>query len=157
MSEYCERYLVEGRKWIGRETSVVWGRYPVEREPIRRWCHMVNCLNPLYLDEEYARKTRWGTIIAPPLLVRLWADAGGPLSASGPEIDWPPPDYATMESLYPPTPGIKAINLGGGWEFFEVIRPGDYIGSKVKLTDFYIKPMRYDIEAFWTAGLAYNF
>jgi len=112
---------------------------------------MVNCLNPLYLDEEYARRTKWGGIISPPLMVRLWADCGSPPGASGPEIDWPPPDYEAEENIYPPTPGLKAINLGGGWEFFRVIRLGERIGSKQRLTDFYIKPIRYDPEAFWIA------
>ena len=50
MSEYCERLLVEARRRIGTETPIRWARYPVEHEPIRRWCHMVACDAPLFLD-----------------------------------------------------------------------------------------------------------
>ena len=36
------------------------------RSRIRHWAVMIGDMNPLYLDLEYARKSRWGTIICPP-------------------------------------------------------------------------------------------
>jgi acyl dehydratase len=33
---------------------------------IRRWAYALGDANPLWLDEEYARSTRWGCILAPP-------------------------------------------------------------------------------------------
>ena len=64
-------------EWIGRETAVVRGRYPVEYEAIRRHCHMVEDANPLFLDPEYAKTTKWGAVIAPPVMTRYFAGAGG--------------------------------------------------------------------------------
>lgn len=36
-SEDIEAVLREARRWIGRETELAWGRYPVEYEPVRRY------------------------------------------------------------------------------------------------------------------------
>src|SRR5882762_5974741 len=33
---------------------------------IRRWAYTIGDANPLWLDEEYARSTRWGSILVPP-------------------------------------------------------------------------------------------
>ena len=152
MSQYCEKILAGSRTWIGRETKLIWGRYPVEREPIRRWCHMVRCENPLYLDEEYAKKTIWGGIICPPLMIPIFGLRRYGPSSSGPEIDWPPlkegeEDDSAM--LVPPTAGKSVVNLGGPIEFIKVVRLGDRIGKKEKLVDIYLKPIRFDPEAFW--------
>ena len=38
----------------------------VEKGAIRRYAEAVGNDNPLYYDDEYARKTRYGSIIAPP-------------------------------------------------------------------------------------------
>ena len=46
-------------EWIGRKTPLYHGRYPVEYDPIRRYCHMVEDDNPLFLDPEYAATTKW--------------------------------------------------------------------------------------------------
>lgn len=35
---------------------------------IRRWAYMLGDANPLWLDPEYAARTRWGSILAPPTL-----------------------------------------------------------------------------------------
>ena len=151
MSEYCGKILTEAKTWVGRETKLVWGRYPVEREPIRRWCHMVNCNNPLYLDEQYAKKTRWGGIICPPLMIPIFGHLRYGPSSSGPEIEWPPATEGQEEEsgrLLPPTAGRWGINLGGPIEFLRAVRLGDRIGHKEKLTDVYMKPIRLDPEAF---------
>jgi hypothetical protein len=33
---------------------------------IRRWAFAIGDANPLWLDEDYARSTRWGSILVPP-------------------------------------------------------------------------------------------
>lgn len=152
MSEYCQRILAEARGLVGTDTGLRWGRYPVEHEPIRRWCHMVECNSPLYLDPAYAAGTRWGKVVCPPLMIPLFATQGlpsGPTS-SGPGIDWPPPpsDLPPAE-LVVPAAGTRAINLGGETEFLERVFVGDRLGSRKKLVDVYIKAIRIDPEAFW--------
>lgn len=161
MSEYCERILAEARRLIGAETSIRWARYPVEYEPIRRWCHMVACDHPLYLDPDYAARTRWGRVLCPPLMIPIFATQSLPsrLSSSGPEIDWPPlPPGETIEDVDPPAPGTRSINLGGETEFLEPVFVGDRLGSRKRLVDVYVKKIRIDPEAFWivTDTLYYN-
>ena len=50
-------------RFIGQTTSLV---YEVEKGAIARFAGAVGETNPLYYDEEYARKSRYGAIIAPP-------------------------------------------------------------------------------------------
>ena len=40
--------------------------YEVEKGAIRRFADAVDDPNPLYHDEEYARKSKYGSMIAPP-------------------------------------------------------------------------------------------
>ena len=49
------------RKYIGFETAKARGRYPVEHDPIRRHCHMVEDNNPLFIDPD-----REGGTLCPP-------------------------------------------------------------------------------------------
>ena len=44
------------REWEGHETPLQWGRYPVEHEPIRRHCHMIDDANPLSSRRGVARR-----------------------------------------------------------------------------------------------------
>ncbi|MBI1727100.1 MAG: hypothetical protein HYR50_07515 [Candidatus Rokubacteria bacterium] len=39
------------RQWEGYETPQRWGRYPVEHEPIRRHCQMLDDMNPRFLED----------------------------------------------------------------------------------------------------------
>jgi len=45
----------------------------VTRSDIIHWCEVMHDDNPLYTDEEYAKKSEYGTIIAPPAMVQTWA------------------------------------------------------------------------------------
>ncbi len=54
----------EMRGWIGKELDSY--TMEIEKEPIRRWAEAIGDPNPLYHDQEYAKKTRHGTLITPP-------------------------------------------------------------------------------------------
>jgi len=45
----------------------------VTRSDIIHWCEVMHDDNPLYTDEEYAKKGPYGTIVAPPAMVQTWA------------------------------------------------------------------------------------
>ena len=55
-----------GKGFTGRRP---W-RTEVTRDAIYHLALAIGDLSPLYLDEEYARKTRWGTLLAPPIIVQ---------------------------------------------------------------------------------------
>ena len=61
-----EDFLNEAKKWIGWESESTTFTYPMEHDPIRRFCHMTKDDNPLYLDPTYAKDTRFGGVICPP-------------------------------------------------------------------------------------------
>jgi acyl dehydratase len=45
-------------------------RTEVTRDAIYHLALAIGDLSPLYLDEEYAKRTRWGTLLAPPIIVQ---------------------------------------------------------------------------------------
>jgi acyl dehydratase len=130
-------------EWVGRVVSASRGRYPVEHDPIRRWCHMVGDLNPLYLDPEAAASGPHGEVIAPLTLVPSFAGNG------------PWPKHANREGAPPgftlgvPTPGDRGINMGVAWEYSVPVRIGDRLRAEVRIADVFVKAIRLDPEAVW--------
>ena len=121
------------REWIGRVVASSQGRYPVEHDPIRRWCHMVGDTNPLHLDPDAG-------VVVPVPLVAYFAGAG----------PWPPRERTGPGFTYGiPTPGDRGINLGTSWDYLEPVRVGDRLRAEVNVTDVYLKPIRLDPLAVW--------
>ena len=127
------------KDWIGRATEVTPGRYPVEYDPIRRFCHMVDDTNPLFLDPEFAAQTRFGGVIAPPVLVDYFAGNG----------PWPPVREGPRLMQQVPTRGDRLINMNQTMEFHRPVRVGDRISSQVVIVDVFEKPIRLDPHAVW--------
>ncbi len=103
---------------------------------IKRWAIVNEDFSGLWFDEEYAKKSRWGGIIAPPLYLLAIDDGMAPSS-------W------LVFEVYDRTTGVintkKYPNFVGGlqanseWEFFEPVRPGDKIKTKGKCTDILLE------------------
>ena len=125
-------------EWIGRKTAVIPGRYPVEYDAIRRHCHMVEDRNPLFLDPEYARRTKWGAVIAPPVMP-VFAGAGV----------WPPSEDGLRLMTEVPTRGARMINLNTEWEYLRPARVGDHLAAQLIITDVYEKTIRLDPRSVW--------
>jgi len=126
-------------KWVGFETAPARGRYPVEYDPIRRHCHMVDDNNPLFLDPEYAKTTSHGAVLCPPSgWLALYFASLGP---------WP----AVFEPLIPivPTPGKRIINMSQEVEWFARIKVGDHLSVRRRIADVFQKPISMDPEAVW--------
>lgn len=58
-------------KFIGREYEPV--TYVVSQEKIKEYALAIGDLNSLYIDPEYAKKSKYKTIIAPPMFVVVFA------------------------------------------------------------------------------------
>ena len=85
------------KQWEGYETPLAWGRYPVEHEPIRRHCHMLDDTNPLFFEDGHC----------PPVMVDYFASLG----------PYPPADYDIFPVVAKiPTPGNRLINLNQEFE-----------------------------------------
>ena len=93
------------------------GRNPwnetASRDGIKHWAWGIGDDNPLWVDQEYASKTKWGGIVAPPTF--LYSTSTGPLG---------PGSHPSRGSGLP---GIHGLHTGDSWELFEPIRLGDRI------------------------------
>ncbi len=137
-----EEMVEIAKKFIGLETEPIPADYPVEYEPIRRWCQMVEDDNPLFLDPAYARKTKYGEVVCPSLALSIF---GGP----GPGYFPQPPSATNVLSGVPTTPGSSVVFLGSGWEFYKVVKVGDHLSMRSRLADYYLKGLRFDPKARW--------
>lgn len=127
------------RKYIGFATAKAQGRYPVEHDPIRRHCHMVEDANPLFLDPKYAAASEHGAVLCPPSgWLALYFASLGP---------WP----AAFEPLFPivPTPGKRIVNMSQEVEWSARIKVGDRLSVVRRIADVYQKPIAIDPEAVW--------
>lgn len=69
-----DRYIVEMNQLVGKEMKTaysIYGSWPqahhlVTEDVIQDFVWNLGCNNPLYRDPDYAKKTRWGGMIAPP-------------------------------------------------------------------------------------------
>lgn len=100
----------------------------VEKGAIRRYADAVGDDNPLYYDEEYARKSRYGCIIAPPGFFG-WAkktisSSEGLIGLIG----------AMIEAGYA---GI--LDGGMAYDFYLPVRVGDTIVVSPKVADIALK------------------
>ncbi|MBI2847399.1 MAG: MaoC family dehydratase N-terminal domain-containing protein [Chloroflexi bacterium] len=105
------------KKAIGTKGKAV--STEVEKGAVRRFAEAIDDPNPLWTDGAHARKTRYGSIIAPPTFLR-----------SLPKDD--PRDRLMKEIPYK-----RGLDAGSEWEYFEPVRPGDIITSITTLTDIF--------------------
>jgi len=131
---------------VGKESVTVQARYPVEYEPIRRYCQMVDCANPLFLDPEYGKKSKYGEVICPPAMACILSVAGA-MPNSWPPADPPQQPLGILKEI--PVMGSAVINMSQDLEFFKPVRVGDRLSSKDKVVDIYKKSIRLDPEAIW--------
>ena len=118
------------RQWQGHETPLAWGRYPVEYEPIRRACHMLDDANPMYIEEG----------VCPPVMVDYFASLGA----------WPPREYDIIGLVRQiPTPGDRLINLSQDMEWFLRVRVGERLGVRHKVTSINLRGTRLDPLCVW--------
>lgn len=106
----------EMRRAIGVESEP--GVIEVERETIRRVADALGDPNPLWRDEEYAKGTSHGGVIAFPIAFHPSTRAGRP--------------NASYES-----PARGGVVASDEWEFHEPVRPGDEITVTTRVVDFY--------------------
>ncbi len=106
--------------FIGKTTSFI---CEVEKGAIARFAEAVGDTNPLYSDENYAGKSRYGSIIAPPGFF------GWPVKRQPDSAD----EFTAMvESLTAAGYG-RILDGGIDWEFFKPVRAGDKLTVKTTI------------------------
>lgn len=126
--------------------------WPVSASDIRRWAQGVywpEVPPRLYWDEEYAKTTKWGGIIAPeefnPFAYPL-EGAYGQEAALAEVEGRPAPSTGTMGS----GPGSNAMNGGQTIRYHAPIRPGDVISTTTALVDWNERQTRLGLTMFVT-------
>ena len=125
------------KSWIGDESPKEAGAYPVSEVQILYWCDMVEDANPLYEDGVYARNSRHGGVIAPPMALLTWSlgragrqgvDSDSP-DANFPERKpWPPVEAKPDAWSLPMPPGATdTIAQGSVQTYGPPLRPGDRV------------------------------
>lgn len=92
--------------------------FEVEKRHIRQFAEAIGDSNPLYVDEEYAAKTMYGGIIAPPTFpIAIGQDSGESLDL---KLDQRRMLHGEQEFIYK-----------------RPIRPGDKLYCQMKVSDVY--------------------
>ncbi len=91
----------------------------ITKEVIQRFAKSIGDENPLYFDEEYAKKTRFGGLISPPSIHGLLLFA------------------CTGHDHFMRTPGT--VNMGQNWWIQRPVRPGDTITLECRCLDKVIR------------------
>jgi acyl dehydratase len=84
-------------------------------DSIRHWALGIGDDNPLWLDPEYARQTRWGGVIAPGTFLYAFD--------------------RVVSGYVSGLPGIHAMFAGTDWQWYAPIRLGDRIEARPVLKD----------------------
>mgnify|MGYP001088974673 CR=1 FL=1 len=106
----------------------------VTKTAIRRFAQAIGNADPVYVDEEYAKTTRWGGIVAPPTFffaLGYYDDAAG--------IRLREDGRPTGSELDVPLPVSRTVGGASSVEFGVPARPGDVITMRKRVADVYSK------------------
>jgi len=123
----AEKSLItaEIKSMIGQEIDLP-SIEAIDKTSIIRYARAISDFNPLYSDEEYAEKTEYGGIIAPPTFIFDVVSATTDIGDDGRDL--------TRIKL----PGFKpAIRAGNEYQLLEPARPGDVVNRKRKIINIY--------------------
>ena len=100
------------------EVGVEWkpGMYEIEKGTLRRFVQAIDDQNPLWQDEEYASKSQYGGIIAPPTFI---------LTIGFERI---------QQKMITLMPGAGRLHGSTEVEYYQPVRPGDTITASGKIT-----------------------
>jgi acyl dehydratase len=117
---------------IGHETAKQKNRFPISEEMTYDLADATEDPNPLYVDREYAQRSRFGGILCPPLAT--WKDIAPPIGYFG----------AGQESHFQVPLPFNSYGLNGGSDrqFLRPAYAGDWISRQFRILDIYEKQGR---------------
>jgi acyl dehydratase len=121
---------------------------PVERSEVRRFAEAVMDDDPIFWNDAYAKQTRYGSVVAPPLFP-LFAHRRPPGSADPLARAVTEPDFDGFVGLLttglPPVPLPmlpRLLNGGNEVELYRLPKLGERITARAKYLDIYEKTGR---------------
>lgn len=111
--------------------------YEIEKGMIRRFARAVGDSNPLWQDEEFAKKTSYGGIIAPPTFALILG-------------------FDQLQQVL--TSGSSLTVLHGSTELgcYQPVRPGDVITLTARIANVRERQSKMGRTAFVTFGMTYK-
>lgn len=129
MAEY--EWMKDIRALVGKEYGRVYAWDAVNAPMIRHWCEMMGVSNPVYLDEDAARKSIHGGLVAPPAMLQSWCEAGLHFNNYAPGSTAENPYEALKLLEGQGYPAVVAVN--SELEFDRYVRPGDRLCYTTRL------------------------
>jgi acyl dehydratase len=128
----------EVRALIGRESPPERNRFPISEEMVYELADAIEDPNPLYVDQRYAQRSRFGGTLCPPLAT--WKDFAPPVGYFG----------AGQESHFEVPLPFNSYGLNGGsdWQFLRPAYVGDWITRQFRIMDIYEKQGRSGLLVF---------
>ena len=111
--------------------------YEIEKGMIRRFAQAIGDLNPLWQDEEYARKTKYGGIIAPPTFM---ATLG----------------LEQIQQLLASAPSETSLHGSTELECYQPVRAGDVVTATTRIADFRQRQGKMGTMTFVTFDITYE-
>lgn len=132
------------RELLGKTTPPITGAYPISEAQIMYWCDMVEDANPLYEDGDYARESRHGGVIAPPMGLITWGYGRATqvgVNPKYPDVDcpereaWPPRRHKESSSSINMTPPgtTDTIATRSTQTYGKPLRPGDRVSQTTEI------------------------
>lgn len=106
-------------------------RCKVTSRDIRRFAQAIGATDPVHFDEDYARSTRHGTIVAPPLFCQT-------LTYEDVPPDRLPADGSPLEPCAP-VPAQRTVGGSSDYVVHRLVRAGETITVTSRLKDIYTK------------------
>ena len=113
---------------VGQESELQICKDGVDKAMIRHWCEAMEDGNPLYTDEAYAKRSKYGGIIAPPQMVQAFSTP-----ALWPKREGKPDPFATAVKRMGDAGYFGIVATTTTQEYLQPMRPGDQLRFKVKL------------------------
>ena len=108
----------------------------IEKGAIIKFAQAIEDDNPVFNDEEAARKSQYGGLIAPPTFLRS-------VRSSRREVPFD-------------IPYNNALDGGSDWEYFEPVRPGDLITAVSRINDMQERSGRMGVMIITTTVTTYT-
>ena len=117
---------------IGEDSDPQTNRFAITDEMAYDVADAIEDYNPLYVDPDYAAKSRFGSLLCPPLAT--WKDIGPPIGYFGAGQEW---------HFEVPLPfNSYGLNGGSDWQILRTCPIGTWITRKFRMLDIFEKQGR---------------
>lgn len=99
---------------------------PISEPAIRIWCEAVGDHNPLYQDPQWAARSRFGGIIAPPASLNMWTLPGNRRAHQREPLD-------AITELLAEGGFTSVAAVENNHEYFRPLRPGDHLVQTMRI------------------------